>query len=138
VLLAKLAKSFFMLSASCSSLLNLVRFGSGEGELSSSSGCLAVYYQFFLDLLQVTGGGAGTEKMRMVPYRLQMEGGESIHSNPKRNTQKNINSVPVNRNMNNDQAQGTIGEPQDTWIPSQWGQDIHRTQTCYDGQNKTV
>jgi hypothetical protein len=94
--------------------------------------------QFFLDLLQVTGGGPGTRKMCMVPYRLQMEGGESIHSNPTRNTQRNISSVPTNRNMNNDQAQGTIGEPQDTWIPSQWGRDIHRTQACYDGQNKTV
>jgi hypothetical protein len=32
--------------------------------------------QFFLDLLQVTGGGPGNGKVRMVPYRLQMEGGE--------------------------------------------------------------
>jgi hypothetical protein len=73
--------------------------------------------QFFLDLLQVTGGDLAPEKMRMVPYLLQMEGGESIRSNPKRNTQRNISSVPVNRNTKNDQAQGTIGEPQDTWIP---------------------
>jgi hypothetical protein len=62
-----------------------------------------------------------------------MEGGESIRSNPKQNTQRNITSVPVNRNTNNNQAQVTIVEPQDTRIPPQQGRDIHRTQTCYDG-----
>jgi hypothetical protein len=42
--------------------------------------------QFFLDLLQVTVGGPGTGKIRIVPYCLQMEGGESIRSSTKRNT----------------------------------------------------
>jgi hypothetical protein len=93
--------------------------------------------QFFLDLLQVTGG-AGPRKMCMVPYIFQMEGGESIRSNPNQNTQRNRTSFPVNRSTNNYQAQVTIGEPQDTRIPPQWRWDIHRTQTCYDGQNKTV
>jgi hypothetical protein len=93
--------------------------------------------QLFLDLVHVTGG-TGPEKMRMVPHSFQMEGGEYIHSNPKRNTQRNRTSFPVTRNTNNYQAQVTIGEPQDTRISPQWGRDIHRTQTCYDGQNKTV
>jgi hypothetical protein len=94
--------------------------------------------QLFLDLLQVTGGGPGLEKMCMVPHSFHMEGGEYIHSNPKRNTQRNRTTLPVNRNTNNYQAQDTIGEPQDTQIPPQRGRDIHRTNTCYDGQHKTV
>jgi hypothetical protein len=67
-----------------------------------------------------------------------MEGGESISNNHKQKTQRNITSFPVNRNTNNYQAQVTIGEPQDTRIPPQWGREIHRTQTSYDGQNRTV
>jgi hypothetical protein len=59
--------------------------------------------QFFLDLVQVTGG-VGSEKMRMVPHSFQMEGGESITNNPKQNTQRNITRLPVNRNTDNHQT----------------------------------
>jgi hypothetical protein len=41
VFLAKLAKSFFMLYASCSRVSSFILFGSGDGELSSFSGCAA-------------------------------------------------------------------------------------------------
>jgi hypothetical protein len=77
-------------------------------------------------------GGPGYEKNRMVPYSFQMEGGESSTIIPME-THIHINPLQVNRNTHNHQAQGTIGETQDTWITPQWGRYIvHGTQMSHD------
>jgi hypothetical protein len=57
--------------------------------------------QFFLDVLHVTGGGLAPQKC--APPSFQMEGGERICNNTKRNTQRNRTSFLVNRNTNNHQ-----------------------------------
>jgi hypothetical protein len=81
-----------------SSVTNLI---DGEGEMV---GRMEEIIQFFLELLQVTGGDLAPKKKCMVRHCFHMEGGERISYNTKRNTQRNRTLLSVNMNMNNHQA----------------------------------